>query len=317
MNPDNPSNTIVDKIRGVVFPVLTPFTANGDVDSEGLRGYVNFLTNEGAQTLMVTVGTSRFNVLTYDEMRSVNTTVAQAAQGKAVVIVTGPPHGPASLFVEFARSAADAGADAMLAVYPDRFYSEQAVEAFFAYIAEASPIPIMIHLTPMPSALGGVVRHTPDLLERLAGLDNIVGIKEEMHDQGLSYAYNQRLANRFAIVGGAGGMRAYLTAHMWGQPAYLAGIGNFFPRAELVFVQAMQRGDLAPALRIVNELETPFFNAAVPFGWHVALKEALHGLGLMSPEERLPMARVEPGTRERIKRVTNEILQRAAEMFQE
>jgi dihydrodipicolinate synthase/N-acetylneuraminate lyase len=84
---------------------------------------------------------------------------------------------------------------------------------------------------------------------------------------------------------------------------------------ELVFVQALKAGNLDLALQIVNELEAPFFRAAVPQGWHVALKEALHELGLMSPEERLPMARVEPGGREGIRRVTKDILHNAGEML--
>lgn len=309
------TQNFVKKIRGVVFPVLTPFTATGAVDAAGLRSYVEFLTDEGAETLMVTVGTSRFNVLTVEEMLGVNAAVAQAARGKTVVIATGPPQGPASMSVEFAHHAAEAGADAMLVVYPDRFYSEDAVTAFFASIAEASPIPIMIHLTPLRSARGGIASYSPDLLERLACMDNLAGIKEEMLDTSLTYAYNRRLADRFAIIGGAGGMRSFLTAHMWGQPAYLAGIGNFIPHVELAFVQALKDGKLDLALRIINELEAPFFRAAVPLGWHVALKEAMHGLGLMSPEERLPMARVDSKAREMIRITAVNILDNAKEIL--
>ena len=306
---------VVKRVRGVVFPVLTPFTAEGDVDAAGLRDYVDFLVGQGARTLMVTVGTSRFDVLTQEEMLKINAEVAQTARGKALVIVTGPPKGPVSVSVEFARQAASAGADAMLVVYPDRFYSEDAIEAFFAAIAKASPIPIMIHLTPVRQARGSVTRYSPELLERLAALDNLVGIKEEMLDPSLTYAYNRRLADRFAIIGGGGGMRAYLTAHLWGQPAYLAGIGNVAPKVELAFVQALEQGNLEMAVRIVNELEAPFFAAAVPQGWHVALKEALHAVGLMGPEERLPMARVEPTAREGIGRLAKEIVHQAEGML--
>ena len=60
---------IVERVRGVVFPILTPFTAEGEVDAARIKSYVEFLIGEGARILMVTVGTSRFNVLTDDEMR--------------------------------------------------------------------------------------------------------------------------------------------------------------------------------------------------------------------------------------------------------
>jgi 4-hydroxy-tetrahydrodipicolinate synthase len=56
------------RIRGPVFPIVIPFTENEDVDYEGLHRYVEFLVNGGARVLLLTVGTSRFNLLTSQEM---------------------------------------------------------------------------------------------------------------------------------------------------------------------------------------------------------------------------------------------------------
>lgn len=311
-------DNLVQNIHGVVFPIPVPFSMQGDVDHDGLENYVRFLIDSGAKTIMVTVGTSRFHLLTEAEMLAVNETVTRCATGKATVIVTGPPTGPVRLTRRFADHAAACGADAMLVVYPDRFYSEEGVFNFFRSVSESSPLPIMIHLKAMPAGRGGLppqVHTSVDLLQRLAALDNIVGMKEESLDAGMVYAYSRALSDAFAIIGGAGGMRAHLTASMWGQRAYLAGIGNFAPKIELAFVDALEKGNKSLALRIVNDLEAAFFRVAIPLGWHVALKEAMHGLGLMSPEERLPMVRVEPGARERIRLTAKQILQETEEVF--
>ncbi len=282
-------------VRGPVFPIPTPFTADGDVDYKAIDTYVGFLLGQGARTLMVTVGTSRFDVLTVDEMKKVNERVVQAVQGKAVTIVTTPTNGPTLQAIDFARHAQDTGADAILAVYPERYYSDNDVFHFFEDIASACSIGVLIHLMPIRaghSRAGVQVHYAPDLVERIAAIGNVVGIKEESHDGGLAYKYSRLFVDQIAVIGGAGGMRAYLSAYQWGQRAYLVGIGSCVPEIELAFYAALEKGDYETARRIVFEKEEPFFEAAVKVGWHPALKAGLEARGLMKAWERKPMNRL-------------------------
>lgn len=283
------------KVQGPVFPIPTPFTETGHVDYQGIETYVQFLLEKRVRTLMVTVGTSRFDVLTVDEMKKVNKRVVQAVQGKAVTIVTTSTKGPTMQAIDFARHAQDAGADAILAVYPERYYSDDDVFHFFDDIASACSIGVLIHLMPIRTGRSGVapqVQYSPGLVERIAAIDNVVGIKEESQDQGLAYKYNCLIGDQIVVIGGAGGMRAFLTAYEWGQPAYLTGVGNVVPEIELEFFSALERGDYERARRIVFEKEEPFFEAAVKVGWHLALKEAMESKGLMPAWERRPINRL-------------------------
>jgi 4-hydroxy-tetrahydrodipicolinate synthase len=222
-------------------------------------------------------------------MKKVNERVVQAVQGKAVTIVTTPTKGPTLQAIDFAKHAQDTGADAILAVYPDRYYSDDDVFHFFEDIAGACSIGVLIHLMPIRaghSKVGAQVHYSPDLVERIAAIGNVVGIKEESHK------YSRLFGDQIAVIGGAGGMRAYLTAYQWGQPAYLVGIGSFVPEIELAFYAALEKGDYQAARRIVFEKEEPFFEAAVKVGWHPALKEGLEAKGLMKAWERKPMNRL-------------------------
>lgn len=282
-------------VKGPVFPIPTPFTEDGHVDYQGIETYVQFLLEKKARTLMVTVGTSRFDVLTVDEMKKVNETVVKAIRGHAVTMVTTPTYGPTSQAVDFAMHAEDIGADSILAVYPERYYSDEDVFHFFEDIAGACSIGVLIHLMPIRPGRFGVgtqVHYSPDLVARITALENVVGIKEESHDQGLAYKYTRLFGHQIVVIGGAGGMRAYLAAYQWGQPAYLVGIGNFVPEIELAFYAALEKGDYEGAHRIVFDKEEPFFDASVRVGWHLALKEALDYKGLMPAWERRPMARL-------------------------
>jgi 4-hydroxy-tetrahydrodipicolinate synthase len=293
--PSDLKQKFLKNVKGPVFPIPTPFTENGNVDYQGLETYVQFLLEKEVRTLMVTVGTSRFDVLTVEEMKKVNEAVVEATRGQAATMVTTPTHGPTSQAVDFARHAEDIGADGILAVYPERYYSDEDVFHFFEDITSTCSIGVLIHLMPIRagrSGLGTHVHYSPDLVGRIITLENVVGIKEESHDQGLAYKYARLFGDRIVVIGGAGGMRAYLSAHQWGQPAYLVGIGNFVPEIELAFYAALEKGDYEGARRIVFDKEEPFFDASVRVGWHLALKEAMDYKGLMPAWERRPMARL-------------------------
>jgi 4-hydroxy-tetrahydrodipicolinate synthase len=293
--PSKLKEKFLQEVKGPIFPIPTPFTKRGDVDYEGIEKYVDFLLGKEVRALMVTVGTSRFDVLTVDEMKKVNERVVKAAGRRAITIMTTPTNGPTSQSVDFARHAEKMGADGILAVYPERYYTDDDVFHFFEDIASACSIGVLIHLMPIRAGRSGVapqVQYSPDLVERIAAIDNVVGIKEESHEQGLAYKYNRLVGDQIVVIGGAGGMRAFLTAYEWGQPAYLVGVGNIVPEIELEFFSALERGDHEGARRIVCDKEEPFFDAAVKVGWHLALKEAMESKGLMTAWERRPMKRL-------------------------
>src|SRR5438132_2962012 len=79
------------QLHGPVFPILTPFSADGSaIDHDALARYVDFLAGVGVPAIMSTVGTNRFNLLSEDEIRAVNATIARAARGRCIVILAGP-----------------------------------------------------------------------------------------------------------------------------------------------------------------------------------------------------------------------------------
>src|ERR1051325_7950094 len=145
---------------------------------------------------------------------------------------------------------------------------------------------------------GGNVQYSISLLERLMELKNIVGVKEEALDAEYSNKVVAALKDKAVIIGAGGGMsRYFLRDHDLGSKAFLGGLGNFSPRLELDFFEAMMKGDSEKAGRIVNEIELPYFNKVVPIGWDPALKIALNLKGLIKEFERPPMK--QPGATDR------------------
>ncbi len=302
------SETKYDDLRqavtGPVIPLPTPFNSDFDVDYNALATYVRFLADNGIQTVMSTVGTSRFNLLTTEEMLQINKTVIEAAAGKAKTIVSTPMTGSTRQCIQFAQHAKENGADILLVYHPERHYGDDTLYEFIHAIASAVDIAIMLHEMPMRNGQGGgQVQYSIPLLQRLLDIPNVIGMKEESLDINYGNQVVKATSERALIVGAGGGMSRYLRDHWNGARAFLGGIGNFQPEIELDFFNKMISGDYGGAHEIVYNTELPYFGAVVPMGWHISLKEALHLKGLMPPYERPPLRRILPEQREQLKTV--------------
>ncbi len=299
------------RVVGTVVPVLAMFRQDGALDESAIADYVEFLIGSGVNTLMCTVGSSRYDVLTVAEMLQVNRVVARTSAGRAVVIVTTPSTGPTSQAAEFAAAASKDGADAILAVYPDRFYGEESIARFFEDVCASTDIGVMIHEMPIRAGRAfeaPSVQYSPRLVERILACDNAVGLKEESGNAELIGQLNRLFAGRSAVIGGRGGMAAHLAAREHGQVAYLASVGNFAPAVELEFARLVAAGRSDEARAIVEEYEKPFFDVAVNLGWHLALREAMAMAGRCPPFERQPMMRIAAHERRTLEAITARIV---------
>jgi dihydrodipicolinate synthase/N-acetylneuraminate lyase len=281
-----------ERLRGPVHPVLPAFDAAGGLDLDATAAYVDALVRRGAHCLIVTAGTSRLNLLSFDEVAALNAAVARACDGRAVAVAGNPATGSTAASLELLDRAERDGADAFLAVYSDRYYGDEPVFGFFETLAQASRLPLLLHTIPMRLASSGPTEVQPfhlPLVEKLAGLPNVVGMKEENGREVLRQQIVSRYDRRMTIVLAGGGMRNYLANWPFGASSYLVGVGSFLPEFEADFYSALQENRLEEARRAVFEYELPFFDVAVPIGWHTALKASLALMGLMPGYERAPL----------------------------
>ncbi|MDZ4701361.1 MAG: dihydrodipicolinate synthase family protein, partial [Rhodothermales bacterium] len=300
------------RIRGPVFPIPIPFTSDESVDYAAIRTYANFLVEHGAPVLLMTVGTSRFNLLTRDEMMAANAALVEAVDGRAMAVAAGP--GPFSGSTRensaFARHARSIGADAILLVYPERWYGDEPVVGFFNDVAASADIGVMVHAVAMRDGFGGMhARRLMDLalLEKIAAIENVIGVKEENGERAVYEAILAGLNHLLPIIGAGGAMRRFINDAKLGAFTYLVGIGSFRPDLAMTFYRAVMAGDEARATAIAAAYEDPYFAKAVSYGWHRALKETLHVLGLMPPYERAPLDRLKPAECDALRELVHSI----------
>ena len=158
--------------------MVTPFDENGSIDFIQTTNLVNFLIQNGSDSLVVGGTTGESPTLSTEEKIALFEHVVKIADGRVPVIAgTGSNNTLGS--IELSKQAVDVGVDALMLVAP--YYSKPSQEGLyqhFAAIADEVAVPIMIYNIPGRSA----VNITAQTIVRLAQIDNIIAVKEASGD---------------------------------------------------------------------------------------------------------------------------------------
>ncbi|MDP6824391.1 MAG: dihydrodipicolinate synthase family protein [Dehalococcoidia bacterium] len=165
---------MVDRSMRGIFPILAmPFDKDGNIVIEDLQREVDWIAGHGIPGVGIALGSEVYK-LSDGERGLVLKTVVEAAKGRMKVVMnTG--HEGTGVSVDYARSAQDLGASALM-IRPPSFAQLPAsdVTEYFVAIAEAVDIPIF-----MQDVLGSQV--PPPLAVQLAKAhENLCYIKVEV-----------------------------------------------------------------------------------------------------------------------------------------
>lgn len=297
------------KLTGPIVAMTTPFTPDDRVDVDALKRLTEFYLAEGIRTVIADGSTGEFASLDEEERRMVIKTVVETARGRMTVIA-GTACPGTKLTIELTRYAESIGADGVMITPPYYgFGGWEGLKKHYRMVAEATNIGIVVYFS-------GAVMHTvanvlakPELMLELvdAGQGHISGFKDASGNFHFYRTVCKLLKDKVAVMG-SNGMNYYLYAHQFGGPCFLTGLGNIWPKVELAFDAALQRGDHAEALRIVNEFDLPYLKACVATGtYNGAVKALMDMAGLPGGHIRAPFLDCTPEQRAVLRRVCTEI----------
>jgi 4-hydroxy-tetrahydrodipicolinate synthase len=198
------SGSRYDALHGCIPILVTPFADDGSLDLVSLEREIEWALAEGASGVACVAIASEGYKLTESERDAVIATTVRRVDGRAPVVASadGPGEEPA---IDRARRAAALGADALM-VLPSYFVKPgpDALVSYYARIAEASGIPIMLQDAPQ---LTGVVM-APSLWARMAETTpRLRYVKVEGTPQGPTISETLRLCgNRVGVFCGWGGL---------------------------------------------------------------------------------------------------------------
>ena len=164
--------------RGSMVALVTPFSAsggkNGRVDEKALEKLVEFHIKNGTSALVPCGTTGESATLNYDEHDRVIELTIKFAHGR-IPVIAGTGSNSTEEAIALTKHAKEAGARASLQVSP--YYNrptQKGLYLHFKAIAEAVDIPIILYN--IASRTG--VNIEPETFAELAGIKNIVGVKE-------------------------------------------------------------------------------------------------------------------------------------------
>ncbi len=228
-----------------VFPAATTqFDTELAVDIKETQRVQEALLSDGVDGLIVLGTVGENNSLEAEEKRSVMRAAKNAAAGRRP-IVAGVSELTTERAVNFARDAEKIGVDGLM-VLPAMVYVPKPAElaAHFRAVAEATSLPIMLYNNPP------AYRTTIDfnVLEQLAGIPNIVAIKESAPDTRRFTDLFNAFGDRFVVFAG---LDDIALEGLWlGARGWVSGLTNAFPQESIELVAAVRDGDRERALEI-------------------------------------------------------------------
>lgn len=235
-------DTLRERTRGIVVFAPTPFTEKGGktyVDVEGVEKNMEFLVQGGIPVVVVCGGVGELWDLEEEEHLQVVRAAARQAAGRMVVFAGVSGDLPGS--IERSRKAEEAGADGVL-LFPDEaaIPNAEALVDYYRRVCQALTIGVM------PFRADAMV--DIPVLQRLAGLQNVVALKEERENMDEFSQIVLAMGERLAIIGAGDAFApCYLVL---GGAGLACSFSNFLPELYVEMWEAAQGWDFRRVMEI-------------------------------------------------------------------
>lgn len=272
--------------------MVTPFTAEGAVDTDAAARLAHYLVDQGSTGLVVTGTTGESATMTNDEDELVWRCVVDAVGDRATVIA-GVGLNDTAESVQRAVTAERAGVDGIMAVAP--YYvkpSQRGMMRHFTTIAAATELPVLLYN--IPGRTG--VEVLPETLLTLADVPNIVGVKDVVGSVEKTTWLLNRAPDDFGVWSGDdGSLIAWLSIGATGVVSVAA---HLVARHmdEMIRVFPDNPGRALEIHREISDLCSVIFSEPNP----APVKAGLHALGYCLEVLRSPMVPVSDETRENV-----------------
>lgn len=268
--------------QGSMVALVTPMHADGSLDDDALARLIEFHVDNGTQGIISVGTTGESPTLDPEEHIGVIRRTVELAAGR-IPVLAGAGGNSTSEAVHLARAAAEVGADATLQVVP--YYNKPPQEGMYRHfrtVAEAVALPHILYN--VPGRCGADL--LPETIQRLAEIDNIVGVKEATGDPERARRILDLCGDRLEVYSGEDPTAMELM--LLGGHGDISVTANVAPRQMHDMCKAAIAGNRAEAEAINARLE-PLHKALFSEANPIPVKWALHEMGLIDSGIRLPL----------------------------
>lgn len=291
----------VNWMRGCATALVTPFDANGNVDIERFRSFVDWQIESGVRLLVPCGTTGESATMSEEEDELVITTAVEVAKQRAKVIA-GIGSNSTATVIENAKKYKDKGIDAALVVAP--YYNkptQNGMLAHFSAIAESVPdLPIMLYNVPGRTSSNIAASTTVKLAREH---ENIVAVKEASGNFSQIMEILRDRPEGFNVFSGDDSITFALIS--LGADGLVSVASNEVPAEMSRMVDLALEGNWNEAreihFKLLHLMEINFIESSP-----APVKAALAMMGMLEENLRLPLVPVTDASREKIRETISE-----------
>jgi len=286
-------------IRGCGTALVTPFSEDGTLDVDALRSLVEFQLSEGIDFLVPCGTTGEAPTLEHEEYMGVVRVVTQEAKGK-VPVIAGAGGNNTKKVCNLVQDLQALGVQGILSVAP--YYNKPTQEGLYQHfktIADSTDLPVILYNVPSRTSSNIL----PETVARLAGISNIIGIKEASGSITQQMEVLRVVPPNFRVLSGDDAFTFPLMA--LGGAGVISVISNEVPRQVTNLAHLLLEGKYDEA-RKLNAKLLPLMQANFIETNPIPVKAALAMMGKIKEIYRLPMCAMKPENRARLEKVLAE-----------
>ena len=278
---------------GIIPALITPFTAQGAVDVDGLQANAAHALEHGARGFVATGTMGEAGALSDPERRTVIEAVVAQVAG-AVPVLAGVSAGSTGAAVAYAELAREAGVSGVMCLPPLNYRGRvDEYVAFFAAVAAAAQVPIMAYNNPEASGID----FTPELIAAVAAeVPEIVSIKECSGDARRIAALVNATDLEILVGGDDWALEGFAT----GAVGWVSGVANVAPGECVRLQELVEAGALAEARAVYARL-LPLARLDMTPKLVQHFKGALDAIGLHGGPVRPPRQELDAAERETLR----------------
>ncbi|RDE13960.1 MAG: 4-hydroxy-tetrahydrodipicolinate synthase [Candidatus Thorarchaeota archaeon] len=269
--------------RGIMPALITPFAKDGEIIEQSFREIIDYTISKGAAGVVPAGTTGEFVYMNMDERKKLLSLTTECVNGR-VPIIAGTGQSSTEAATELTKYAADIGCDAALIVSP--FYLKPTDKGYYehyATIARKSDLPVIMYNIPQ---MGGMGVLPVSVVEDLAELDNIVGIKDSSGNITYMLELLQKLKGRISVINGND--EIFFSAVTAGVNAAIMASANLMPHLWNDLLKKVRKGDIDGALKLQLSMQT-LTRIVTRYGGAPPVRAALKMMGIDSGKARMPL----------------------------
>ncbi len=269
--------------KGLGIALITPFTADGQVDYDSLKSIINYQIENGADFFCILATTGETPCLTQEEKRQIKQTIVETVAGRTPILMGCGGNNTAAVIEEI-KTSDWSGIDGLLSVCP--YYNKPSQEGLYQHfkaIADSTTLPIVLYNVPGRT---GINLQAATTCRLAADCDNIVAIKEA---SGSLEQIDDIIKNKpadFDVISGDDALTFPMIA--CGAVGVISVIGNALPKEFSRMIRLEFNGEYEPARKIHHKF-TELYKLLFVDGNPAGVKALLSEMGMIQNVLRLPL----------------------------